>query len=178
MRGRKPDSAAKQIAKGDPRKLGQHKLQEKLNAEPPATKGLPACPEYLRGRARAAWEFWADELGKMNLDCRPDAMMLEGACLNYAAAIRATYRAQTSGGDVVEEPIVNFATGVILGHKLKKNPWVTIREKSWTLVRAFCSEFGLSPVSRTRLTIDKGDKLPDLGEILSKPRAPRPEAVN
>lgn len=177
MRGRKPAPASKQIAAGDPRKLGQHKLQEKLNAEPPVTKGLPACPAYLRGRARAAWDFWADELGKMNLDCRPDAMMLEGACLNYAAAIRATANAQTSGGDVIEEPIVSFATGEVFGYRLKKNPWVTIREKSWTLVRAFCSEFGLSPVSRTRLTIDKGDKLPDLAEILNKPRAPRAPTV-
>jgi phage terminase small subunit len=39
------------------------------------------------------------------------------------------------------------------------------------LLKAFCSEFGLSPVSRTRLAIEKpaaGED--DLLEILSQPR--------
>jgi hypothetical protein len=33
--------------------------------------------------ARKAWRFWAAELEGMNLDCRPDAPMLEGACASY-----------------------------------------------------------------------------------------------
>ena len=114
MRGRKPKPAARQISEGDPRKLGKRKLQAKLEAEPQATRGLPACPRHLRGRARAAWKFWAEELGQMNLDRRPDAMMLEGACVNYEAAVRAYEQVQKLG-DVTEEPIMSRETGECVG---------------------------------------------------------------
>ena len=79
MRGRKPKTAAQQIAEGDPSKRGVHKLDARLEAEPKATRGLPAPPQHLKGLARKAWRFWSEELEAMNLDCRPDAMMLEGA---------------------------------------------------------------------------------------------------
>ena len=89
MRGRKPKPASAQVAAGDPRKRGKHKLQAAMNAEPPATKGLPECPDHLTQRARECWDFVADEITKMNLDRRPDALMLEGICLNYARAVSA-----------------------------------------------------------------------------------------
>jgi phage terminase small subunit len=81
MRGRKPKSAASQIAEGDPAKRGKHKLEARLESESKAVRGLPACPQHLKGTARKAWRFWAAELEGMNLDCRPDALMLEGAWL-------------------------------------------------------------------------------------------------
>lgn len=106
----------------------------------------------------------------MNLDNRPDAMMLEGACMAYEAAARAYIEAQRLG-DVAEEPIMSRETGECIGFRLKKNPWVSVRERSLLLVKAFCSEFGLSPVSRTRLTIQKPDESEaDLLAMLSRPR--------
>jgi hypothetical protein len=45
---------------------------------------------------------------------------------------------------------------------------------AWVLLKAFCSEFGLSPVSRTRLAIEKpttGEA--DLVALLSQPRERR-----
>jgi len=74
MRGTKPKSTAQRIAEGDPGKVGKGKLQEKLAAEPKASAGLPECPSHLKGRARGAWGFWAEELVVMNLDRKPDAM--------------------------------------------------------------------------------------------------------
>src|SRR6266581_3004183 len=86
MKGRKPKPAARQIAEGDPSKRGVHKLDSRLEAEPQATRGLPACPKHLKGLARKAWRFWAAELEAMQLDARPDSMMLEGACVLYQTA--------------------------------------------------------------------------------------------
>jgi phage terminase small subunit len=41
-------------------------------------------------------------------------------------------------------------------------------------MKAFCSEFGLSPVSRTRLAVDKlDDGEADLLELLGRPREKR-----
>lgn len=178
MRGRKRKPIAQQIAEGDPRQRGKHKLIERLNAEPPATKGLPPCPDHLSEMARDAWNFLADEIAKMNLDCRPDALMLEGAALNYARAVRADMQIQREGL-TIEDAYIDPETKERIVLKVKAHPAVAISNQAWRQVRSFCSEFGLSPVSRTRLSVDNKDKLPDLSEILNKPREPKTaEIVN
>jgi P27 family predicted phage terminase small subunit len=173
VRGRKPKPTARQIAEGDPRKKGKRKLEEKLAAEPNTTRGLPACPRHLKGRARAAWTFWVAELADMGLDRRPDAMMLEGACVNYSRAVQADLIVERDG-PMVEESMIDEKSGERIVLKIKYHPAITVSNAAWRQVRAFCSEFGLSPVSRTRLTIEKKDDgLEDLAKILSQPRAPR-----
>jgi P27 family predicted phage terminase small subunit len=174
LKGRKPKPTARQIAEGDPRQRGVHKLDEKLASEPAATKGLPACPPHLAGRARSVWKFWAEELEAMDLDRRPDAMMLEGACVNFARAVEADILVQIEGLVIVTEIHSNKA-GEVISIKKRKNPAVEISSKAWMIVRAFCSEFGLSPVSRTRLAIGKdGGIEDDLAKLLSQPRSPKP----
>lgn len=182
MKGRKPKSTRLQIAEGDPRDRGVHKLEQKLASEPKPTVGLPPCPRHLRGRARVAWKFFVEELKGMKLDARPDATMLEGVCVHYEKAVDAYIKGRKDG-DVIEDPITitSKETGEpeIIGYRLKKNPWVAIRERSWLIVKAFCSEFGFSPVSRTRLTIDRPDDgEADLAAILSRPRPTQSQAVN
>jgi P27 family predicted phage terminase small subunit len=174
MRGRKPKPTARQIAEGDPRKKGKNKLAEKLAAEPSATRGLPACPRHLKGRARAAWGFWTAELRDMGIDHRPDAMMLEGACANYARAVEADLIVARDG-IMVEESAIDEESKERIVLKAKYHPAITVSNAAWRQVRAFSSEFGLSPVSRTRLTLEKKDSAAeDLAAILSRPREPRP----
>lgn len=176
MRGRKPNPIERQIAAGDPRKHGMGKLQERLDAQVKASSGLPSCPRHLVGRARSSWNLWKQELEAMNLDCRPDAMMLEGACVNYARAVQADIEVQLRG--ILYEEAITDSDGDVVGTKLRKNPAVEVSNRSWMLVKAFCSEFGLSPVSRTRLTIEKTPKEEsDLAEMLSRPRAQRSGAA-
>jgi P27 family predicted phage terminase small subunit len=176
MRGRKPKTAAQQIAAGDPRKHGARKLEEMREREAKATRGLPACPRHLRGRARAAWGFWAAELRDMEQDHRPDAMMLEGACANYARAVQADLEVARVG-ITVEESYVDEETGEVTVLKVRMNPAVTVSNQAWRQVRSFCSEFGMSPVSRTRLSIEKQDMgAEDLAAILSQPRKPRADS--
>lgn len=169
---RKPKPIALQIAEGDPRKRGVNKLQEAASKLPKATRGLPGCPRHLSGRARYAWTFWAAELQAMGLDRRPDAMMLEGACIAYEKMTRA-HEKLTKEGEVVNTPVMNSEDEVV-GFTQKKNLWVSIQERAMLLLKGFCSEFGLTPVSRERITIDKPDEGEvDLAELLSRPRAPR-----
>ncbi len=172
IRGRKPKPTGQHLNNGDPSHLGVRKLKEKLEAEPKATHGLPPCPRHLRGRARAAWGFWADELRDMDLDRRPDAMMLEGACVNYARAVQADLILNDEGL-MVEEWALDKETGKRILLRMKSHPAISVSSNAWRQVRAFCSEFGLSPVSRTRLSIEKKDQVEDLAALLSKPRAPR-----
>src|SRR5690349_11165959 len=135
MRGRKPKPLAQQVAEGDPRKFGKGKLQERLAAEPKAARGLPLCPRHLRGRARAAWNFWREELEQMKLDHRPDAMMLEGACVNYARAVQSDLI--LTSGCQVEEPIMD-SEGEQVGVKIKNHPAVAVSNAAWRQVRMFC----------------------------------------
>ena len=172
MRGRKPKALTRQIAEGDPRKIGKKKLQQRSDAEPKAMHGLPPCPRHLRGRARAAWNFWKEELQVMELDSRPDAILLEGACVNYAKAVQADLLV-LAGGVTLEEPIMD-SEGHQAGVRIKRNPADVVSNRAWSLLKSFCSEFGLSPVSRTRLAVEKPNvEEADLMDMLSQPRAPR-----
>lgn len=177
MKGRKPKPMALADRDGDTRKIGARKLREKIAAEPRAARGLPDCPRHLRGRARAAWNFWRQELEGMGLDRRPDAQMLEGACVNYARAVQADLIVDREG-PIVEESTVDEETGEKIVLRVKAHPAEGVSRRAWVLVRAFCSEFGLSPVSRTRLAIEKPDSSDDdLAKILAQPRAPRAETT-
>ncbi len=112
----------------------------------------------------------------MQLDSRPDAMMLEGACVNYAKAVQADLEVLV-GGITVEEPIINKETGDQVGVRVKRNPADVVSNRAWGLVKTFCSEFGLSPVSRTRLTIEKRDEGGDLMAALTQPRERKSSSV-
>jgi len=175
MRGRKPKPVARQIAEGDPSKRGVHKLDERLEAEPRATRGLPPCPDHLKGKARKAWRFWAEELESMNLDCRPDSMMLEGACASYATFVE-MYELVETQGKLVAKKERNPVTGAMEVVDVRPHPGLAIRDRALMQMKAFCSEFGLSPVSRARLFVERkesdGD---DLMALLTQPREPRAE---
>lgn len=173
MRGRKPKPAAQQISEGDPAKRGVHKLDQRLAAEPKAPRGLPPIPDHLKGLARDVWKFWARELSIMQLDRRPDGPMLEGACVAYSRAVEADL-ILSEKGIIVEDKFIDDS-GEVIVLKTKKHPAVEISNRSWVLVKAFCSEFGLSPVSRTRLAIPKDDDgdIDALMKALREPRVPR-----
>jgi P27 family predicted phage terminase small subunit len=175
MRGRKPKPVARQIAEGDPSKRGVHKLDERLEAEPRATRGLPECPQHLKGIARKAWRFWAAELEEMNLDCRPDAMMLEGACASYATYVE-MYGLIETQGKLVAKKERNPVTGALEVVDVRPHPGLAIRDRALMQMKGFCSEFGLSPVSRARLTVDRKESDGDeLMALLTQPRESRAE---
>ena len=150
--GRKRKPIGQQIAEGDPRQRGKHKLEAKAKQVPKPARGLLECPAHLTGRARAAWQFWAPELETMDLDARCDAPMLEGACLNYARAVEADLRV-AKDGIIVEEPILVRGKRVKDLVRLKKHPAIAVSNAAWEKVRSFRSEFGLSPAVRSRLNV-------------------------
>jgi phage terminase small subunit len=149
MRGRKPTPLKVREAEGDTQKVGARKLRERIAKEPKAERGLPTCPGYLMGEAREAWFFWTEQLESMQLACMPDAKTLEAACIAYEM-MRKSYAASDFG------PLMKALT------QLNK----------WT------SEFGLTPVSRTRLAVNAAENSgSELLEALNAPREPRKVAV-
>jgi P27 family predicted phage terminase small subunit len=174
MKGRKPKSTAIQIVEGDPRRLGKNKLQQKAEREPKATDGLPDCPKYLRRNAKtkAAWNFWRAELVKMDLDRRPDRQMLEGACIAYADAVACFEIIEKQGRVLPRRARDANGNWVVVG--MVAHPAVRQRNQALLIMRAFCSEFGLSPISRTRLSVENpAEEEDDLFALLSQPRLNR-----
>jgi P27 family predicted phage terminase small subunit len=149
--GRKRKPIQQQIAEGDPRMRGKHKLEEKLASVPVPVSGLD-CPAHLRGRARSTWNRWKRELEIMDLDSRCDAEMLEGACVHYARAVKADLQIEKEGIIVREPVIVNGHAHSTLT-RVKKHPAVAVSNAAWDKVKGFCSEFGLSPSARMRLQV-------------------------
>jgi len=178
MRGRKPKPTKVQLAEGDPRKHGARVLERRLEGEPKGSQGLPSCPAHLKGLARKAWRMWSEELERMNLDSRPDGPMLQGACIAFETAIEC-YLTIRKQGRVIAKRVLDPQTNTLVVGGLKPHPAVAQMNAAWMVLRAFCSEFGLSPVSRTRLAVDKpADADDDLIAILSQPRERKQQSVN
>jgi P27 family predicted phage terminase small subunit len=154
-------------------------LAQQLDAEPKASRGLPECPEHLKGRAREAWIFWSEELATMNLDRTCDANMLEGACIAYEAAVDA-YETIQKQGRFIAKKVLDPKTNNIVVTDVKSHPAVRQGNQALALMKSFCSEFGLTPVSRIRLAVmTEPDAEADLLELLGRPREKRtpPEVV-
>lgn len=177
MKGRKPKPAARQIAEGDPSRRGVHKLEDRLASEPKPASGLPPCPKHLKGTARKAWRFWSEELEAMSLDCRPDAMMLEGACVSYQTYVE-LYELVETQGKLVAKKERNPRTGQMEVVDVRPHPALHIRDRALMQMRSSCAEFGLSPASRARLSVERRDDTEDdLARILALPREPRKAAA-
>lgn len=162
-----------QIAEGDPAKRGVHTLDRMLERQPRAQRGLPDPPRHLQGLAREQWYIWKGNLEALGLDYACDAVMLEGACINYARAIEADEILKD--GCEIEEPVYDKLTGQVIGTRLQKHPAVARSNMCWKNVLSFASSLGLSLASRQRLAIESdgtggGD---DLMELLSGPRVKR-----
>jgi P27 family predicted phage terminase small subunit len=150
MSRRKP--IKRQIAEGDPRRKGMRKLQQELKRQPKTVSGLPDCPEHLQGRARATWAFLKEELETMDLDARPDVLVLEGACTSYALAAEAE-EILIRQGLQLESPI--FHRGEQIGMERKNNPALRIRNQAWARFLQFADRLGLSPQARQSLAVEK-----------------------
>ena len=172
MRGRKPQSAALQVVAGDPRRIGKAKLEAKAAAEPRAQEGLPLCPRHLQYYARGAWNRWRKQLQAMDLDRAPDAQALECACLAYEDVVECSKMITKQHRVIPRRARDAAGNWVVVG--LMTHPAVKQRNAAMLILRAFCSEFGLTPAARTRLSVEPiDDEEDDLWKLLSQPRTNR-----
>jgi P27 family predicted phage terminase small subunit len=155
-------------AEGDKRKIGRKKLEALIKAEPRTQGGLPDCPDHLTGLARDTWERWTEQLAIMELDRRPDAEMLEGACVAYQRAVKADCEIQRDGITLRVYKVVGEgenAEQVLVSCNI--HPAIKISERAWAQVKAFCVEFGFTPASRAKLATAKQERKPvDLMAVL------------
>ena len=116
--------------------------------EPMPVVGAPDFPESLKGDrvAIVQWRFIVPQLAALKLLAKVDATALEGYCRSYSTAVAASKEIDESG------IIIQTLSGP------KANPAVAVSFRAWAEVRHFATEFGLTPSSRSRISV--GDGLP------------------
>jgi P27 family predicted phage terminase small subunit len=172
VRGRKPQSAALQVVAGDPRRIGKAKLEAKAAREVKAQDGLPPCPQYLKGYARGAYNFYRRELQRMGVDHMPDGHALECAALSYQDVVECSKMIAKQNRLIPKRARDAAGNWVVVG--LMTHPAVRQRNAAMLILRAFAAEFGLTPTSRLRLSVDREpEEEDDLWQLLSQPRTHR-----
>ena len=155
--GTKPKPVKLKLLEGNPGK-------RKLNMDEPKPAPIaPKCPDWLLDDAKEEWKRMSVTLEKLGMLTFIDKAAFAGYCQAYAKWKKAeefikkfgfTYKIpkKDKDGNVVSIFIAAF-------------PEVAIARSSLEQVRQFCSEFGLTPSSRGRISLP-GESLEDEFERL------------
>ena len=135
MRGRKPKPTHLKLLDGNP---GRRRLNaDETHPEPRA----PTCPAHLCPSAKAEWKRLAAQLTALRILTDLDRAALAAYCQAYGRWVEAERK-------LLETPmLLKMPSGYV-----QQNPWLTIANKQLELMHKFLSEFGLSPVSRSRVS--------------------------
>ena len=157
-RGRKPKSTALKRLQGNP---GKRPLNEH---EPQPDASMPAPPEHLNSVAIAEWGRMAGELNRIGLLTQVDRAAFAAYCAAYSTWVHAELqmaRLAEDGGNP-------FLITTEKGNQIQ-NPIVGVRNKALDLMHKFMVEFGLTPSSRTRVTVPNIESDPFEDEFGPKP---------
>lgn len=145
--GRAKKPAAIKKLQGNP---GKRKIPDEV--EPP--KGIPPCPTFLSPSAKKMWKLLGGYLDDIGLISVVDGAPLMVICSAWAELEKAEKEIQGNGE-------VFSYKGAFDQPMQKLNLWVPIREKARKTLLAAAKEFGLTPVSRTRVPVPKKDPAKD-----------------
>jgi len=133
-RGRKPLPTSLKKLRGTFR-------PDRSNAtEPNVESGVPEPPDWLSADALAEWRRLAPQLAAAGLLTKLDRAALASYCSAWGDLCEANRTLQQFGSTYITE------RGVIVLH-----PMLKVVERSRQALRAFASEFGLTPSARTRV---------------------------
>lgn len=134
MVGRKPKPTNLKVLEGNP-----GKRQLNLN-EPKPDASVPKCPAWLSKEAKREWKRLVPFLEQAGLLTQVDRAAFAGYCQSYADWMDAKDHLATEGS-TFETPN---------GYQ-QQSPWVSIAQTNLKLMLKFCTEFGLTPSSRSRI---------------------------
>jgi P27 family predicted phage terminase small subunit len=138
-RGRKPKPTALKLVTGNP---GGRKLNKN---EPKPASVIPDPQASLVGVALEEWKRVTVELSAIGMLSKIDGPALAAYCHAYERWVKAEGMIRELG-EVIETTQGN----------LIQSPWVGIANKAMLIMHRFMSEFGMTPSSRSRLSVDKG----------------------
>jgi len=134
QKGRKPKPTAVKVLEGNPGK-------RPLNTfEPQPIKKAPVCPNWIAEDAKKEWKRLANNLEKLGTLTELDMAAFAGYCQAYARWKEAEEFIEKHG------TIVKTPSGY-----WQQVPQVSIAQSNLKIMLKFCSEFGLTPSSRSRI---------------------------
>ena len=138
-RGRPPKPTHLKLLQGN---AGKRRQPE---GEPKPPLETPSCPAWLSKVAKTEWKRIVPELEELQLLTRCDRAALAAYCESYSSWQAAEKWLRKNG----PQYIVRDKDGQI--KYVAQFPMVAVANKSKSDMRAFLTEFGLSPASRTRI---------------------------
>lgn len=139
-RGRKPKPTALKALEGNP---GKRPLNEH---EPVPPKGTIRCPAWLEAEAKKEWKRLAPSLEAMGVLTAVDITAFAGYCQAYARWKEAE-EFISKHGSIFQTP-----SGYV-----QQVPQVSIAQQNLKIMQSFCSEFGLTPATRSRIIAGSGN---------------------
>ena len=139
---------------------GTARKDRMLPNEPKPEPVRPSCPTWLAKEAKREWRRIAAELESLGLLTRVDRAALAAYCQCYARWVEAEAELVPFSGDGRMQLTTTTDKGNVIQH-----PAVGIANKAMAEMRAFLTEFGMTPAARTRINAkpreDKGAKTKD-----------------
>jgi P27 family predicted phage terminase small subunit len=148
VRGRKPTPTAITVLHGG---------KQANSREPKPRQRAPHAPEWLSDEAKEEWRRVVPTLTKLGLLTDLDGAALTVYVEAWSNFVEATKEVSRTGS-LVMGPRGSFV----------RNPAALVAKDSATTLRAFCTEFGLTPSARSRMSVPEGEDIDrDIANILS-----------
>jgi len=149
-RGPKPKPTSIKLLKGT--------RKDRVNLEEPAkVAGDPICPDHLDGMGKAEFQRLVDLMRSTGVLSKVDGGALALYCQTYSRWVQA------------EASVSDFGLLVATDSgSVKQNPAVAIAQQSVKTLHRLLVEFGLTPSSRSRLTVAQAQPADKLEEFLRK----------
>lgn len=157
MRGRKPKATKIHELNGNPSKINLSERERKSIKLP--VENIKA-PKYLDKVAKKEWKRVVPILIEIGVLSKVDSAALEAYCTAYSIMVNAA----TS----LAEPEHSTLVYTTSNDAQQQLPQVGIFNTAAKQVKMFCSEFGLTPVARMRMTLNpkNGDGDDDMDKLL------------
>lgn len=151
--GRKPKPTALKVLEGNP---GKRPLPEN---EPKPKPIAPECPDWLFGEGRKMWDKLSPQLEHIGLLTSIDGEAFAAACQCWKTFVDCQRYLEEHG-------LTYKYTNKAGAENEIDRPQVKIGQKALDQFRVFCSEFGLTPSSRTRIEVKTTESSKDAMEGL------------
>ena len=153
MAGRPPKPTHLKVLQGNPGKRVLNK------AEPKPQPKAPPCPRHLSKEARKEWRRISKELLQLGLLTAVDRAALAAYCQAWAHWVQAEEAMGAEGFKAVATTDKGYEHA---------SPWIGIANNALKQMKAFLTEFGLTPASRSRVTVTKSEEKDPYSEFLAR----------
>lgn len=151
--GRPPKPTAMKELAGNPGKRALNKTEPK-----PKVK-RPPCPGHLQGEARKEWNRITKQLVALGILTEVDRAALAAYCQCWARWVEAE--------DAMREPGFLMITTTDNGYPVV-SPWLNVANAAMKQMLRFLTEFGMTPSSRSRVTVEKEPEADPYEEFLRR----------